>query len=383
MAISRQWAGRTILRFSGILSVLLLWEIAPRLGWVDSQFLPPLSVVLATIRRLSQEGTLSMHLGVSLWRIIASLLVAALIAVPSGLALGGWLTCLARRLEPLLRILGQVNPFSLMPVFMLFFGLGEKAKVAVLVWVCVWPILHNTVAGVRSIDPVLTKSALVMGISRRDFLVRVLLPGAAHSTFVGIRTATGLAFFTLIAAEMIGASAGLGWFMHNAASLYQVPRIYAAGLFIVTLGVAINRGLLFLERGIFAWEENRSIAGSDPEPGRTRVIGGKELAALAALVAGIFIFGSHEVAMVNAREASFTTHAGQGAHGGHAGRHEQHGSHAYEEHAARIDNQALGNHAHDSRGAEDRRHHEGHEGHHDNQADEEPGSHGDHVPRAD
>jgi NitT/TauT family transport system permease protein len=206
--------------------------------------------VLATAAALLREGTLVPHAIVSMWRSCAGLLLAASIAVPLGLALAGWKPRLGEDLGPLLRLLGQVNPFSLMPLFMLFFGLGETAKLAVLAWVSVWPILHNTVTGVRTIDPAILRSARSMGVSGPAYLFRVLLPAAAPSIFVGLRTGGGLVFFMLIGAEMIGAGAGLGWFMHNAGATYQVPRIYASAVIIVALGVLLNAGLRALERRV-------------------------------------------------------------------------------------------------------------------------------------
>ncbi|MGA2654236.1 MAG: ABC transporter permease [Terracidiphilus sp.] len=305
---------RVVVRGSGIGIFLLLWEIAPRLGWISAQFAPPLSKVLVTIGQLSAEGTLQVHLLVSLWRVGVGLLVSILIAVSLGLVLGGWLTGLAKALDPLLRILGQVNPFSLMPLFMLFFGIGERTKVAVLVWVCVWPILHHTITGVQAIDPALIKSALSMGISRQGLLTRVLLPGAARSIFVGIRVAAGLSFFMLIAAEMIGANAGLGWLMHNAAALYLVPRIYAAGTVIVILGVAINKGLFVLEQRIFFWEGGRGTSHSHAVTKVPRKLGARQLAAFSAILMVALLLGGLQVEKLNARAADVGSYSMHGAH---------------------------------------------------------------------
>jgi NitT/TauT family transport system permease protein len=305
---------RALVRGSGLGVFFLLWEIAPRLGWIDAQFAPPLSKVLATIWQLLAEDSLQVHLLVSLWRVGVGLLVSILIAVSLGLILGGWLTGLARALNPLLRILGQVNPFSLMPLFMLFFGIGERMKVAVLVWVCVWPILHHTITGVQAIDPALVKSALSMGISRQSLLTRVLLPGAARSVFVGIRVAAGLSFFMLIAAEMIGANAGLGWLMHNSAALYLVPRIYAVGTVIVILGVAINKVLLFLEQRIFFWEGGRRAPHSHAVTTAPRKLGAWQLAVSAALFMVALLLGGRQVEKVNAKAADVGFHSTHVAH---------------------------------------------------------------------
>jgi NitT/TauT family transport system permease protein len=155
-----------------------------------------------------------------------------------------------RVIEPLLRIFGQVNPFSLMPLFLLFFGLGEVAHVAVMAWVSLWPILRHTVGGVRSVDRAILRSARSMGVHGPAWLFGVLLPAAAHSIFTGVRAGGGLLFFMLIGAEMIGAGAGLGWFLHNAAANYQITRIYAAGILILVCGALLDAALAAFERRV-------------------------------------------------------------------------------------------------------------------------------------
>lgn len=293
---------RALLRISGILTFLLLWEVGPRLGWVDTEFVPPLSIVMITIHHLWMDGNLYAHLLVSLWRATVGLLIAVIIGVPLGFILGGWLTGLARTLNPLFRIFSQVNPFSLSPVFMLFLGIDEKVKLAIIAWVCLWPILFHTITGIRMIDQTIIKTALSMGVSRWNLFLKVLLPGAAPILFCGIRNGAALAFFMLIAAEMIGANAGLGWLLHNSAMLYQIPRIYAAGTFIIFLGIVINKLLLGFENGLSVWKESPIVfsANSRVEEGiRVRKLSRWHLSVAAIIILGIVIFGGQQMEKLN------------------------------------------------------------------------------------
>lgn len=294
-----------LLRWSGVAIFLILWEIGPRLEWVDPYFMPPFSTVVVEIGNLFSDGYLAVHILVSVWRAGVGLLVALLIALPLGFLLGRVYTRTAEAIDPILRVLSQVNPFSLLPVFVLFFGIGEVAKLAVVGWVSIWPILFYTVSASRNVDPVQEKSAASMGISRTDLILKVIIPASLPTIFVGIRIGATITFYILVAAEMLGASAGLGYLVHNAAMNYQIPRIYAGATFIVIFGYLLNRLLIYLESLLFAWQENTSAAVTkdipamepDWRPGRLSV-----MAAGAALIL-VIVFGGIEVQKVN-REAS-------------------------------------------------------------------------------
>lgn len=241
-----------LLRASGVLVFLSLWELGPRLGWVDPYFVPPFATILSEIGLLIRNNTLPVHLLVSGWRALSGLVIALLVALPTGVLLGRWFTAVAAAIDPILRVLSQVNPFTLLPVFILFFGIGETAKVMVVAWVTLWPILFYTITAVRTIDPVLVKSAAAMGCGREEILLKVVVPAALPTIFVGIRIGAGLTFYILVAAEMLGANSGVGWLVHNSAMNYVIPRIYAGATFIVVLGYLLNRALRHLERALFA-----------------------------------------------------------------------------------------------------------------------------------
>ena len=238
----------------------IFWEIAPRVGIADPQFIPTVSKILITIWQLAATGELFIHIIVSLERAMAGFALAAALAIPLGFLLGGWFKTFEEILDPFLQVMGQVNPFSLFPVFILLFGIGEVAKIAIIFWVCIWPILSNTISGVKSIDPLLVKSARSMGASKKVLFWKVVLPGAAPAIFTGIRMGAGISFFMLIAAEMIGASAGLGWLVLNSEVNYQIPKLFAATVTIALLGILITNLLGLIEKKLITWKED-SFAG--------------------------------------------------------------------------------------------------------------------------
>lgn len=248
-----------ICRASGALSVglfLAAWEILPRVGEQTAMFVAPPSTVLMTLWEMLWMGELTRHVGTSLVRALAGLAIASAAGVPMGFLLGGWFPTLERIVSPLLRFLGEVNPFSLFPVFMILFGIGEISKFAMIFWVCLWPILFNTATGVRGVDAAYLKTARSMGAGLPTLAFRVILPAASPLIFNGLKIGAGTSFFMLIAAEMIGAGSGLGWLVWNAQITYQIPKLFAATVLISTMGLALDRVFGAVERRTLSWRDS-------------------------------------------------------------------------------------------------------------------------------
>lgn len=243
----------------GVIGFLILWEIAPRLGWADAQFIPPLSAVILAGWKIAVTGELFIHIAASLQRTLIGLVLAIIVAVPLGFVLGGWLPRLANFLHPLFSLLGQINAFSLFPIFILFFGIGESAKISIIFWSSVWPVLFTTIAGIQQIDPIYIKSARSMGANGATIFSKVILPGAAPSIFTGVRMGSTVAFLMLIAAEMIGASSGLGWLIHNSSINNVMPRLFAATISIALLGMGLNYFIHWLESDIVNWKDDSAV----------------------------------------------------------------------------------------------------------------------------
>jgi NitT/TauT family transport system permease protein len=237
-----------LIRYSAIIIFFVIWEVFPRIGLTNAQFIPPLSKVLSSIYGLALSGELFIHAGYSLRRILSGFLLASVISIPLGFLLGGFFRTFEESVDRLFQVLAQINPFSVFPIFILFFGIGETTKIAIIFWVCLWPTLFSTINGVKNIDPLLLKAAHVMGVSKATMFWKVILPGASSSIFSGIRLGMGSACLMLIAAEMIGASAGLGWLVLNSQINYQITRLFAAAVTIAVLGILLTNIIILLEK---------------------------------------------------------------------------------------------------------------------------------------
>lgn len=234
----------------GILAAL--WEVLPRAGAVDRTFLPPLSEVLVAWFDLLRSGELAEHATASLLRSGAGFGLAALVSIPLGLLIG-WYRPVADFLNPVLELFRNTAALALLPVFVLVLGLGETSKISIIGYACTWPILLNTIAGVKGVDPLLVKAARSMGLPPYRLFQKVILPAAVPTIFTGVRLAGAYSILVLVAAEMVGAKAGLGYLINDAQFNFRVPDMYAGIITISVLGLLVNLLLVRLERRFSTW----------------------------------------------------------------------------------------------------------------------------------
>lgn len=155
----------------------LLWEIAPRLGWLNHIFFPPLSEVLLAWWDLLASGVLVEHIGISLQRAAIGFALGVLVAIPLGLLMGRY-SLFEKVSDLLVQTLRNTSQFALLPVFILLLGIGEESKVAITFYSSVFFLLVNTISGVKSVDPLLIKAARSMGTSDFDLFRKVILPAS-------------------------------------------------------------------------------------------------------------------------------------------------------------------------------------------------------------
>lgn len=242
----------------GIVIFLALWESLPRLGIVSDAYLSPPSAVVASIAQLVDTGQLWKHLAASLQRSLWGLLLASFFGVVLGLLIGSSKR-LATIVDPVLQLFRQTSAFALFPVFILFLGIGELSKVAIIFWASFWPVLLSTVSGVKQVDRLLVNSALSMGASQRFIFFKVVLPASLPSIFTGVRLAGAYSITALVAAEMIGAHSGLGFLTLNSQETFQIPTMYAGILLLAVLGLLLNYLLALLERRLLRWRKGLSL----------------------------------------------------------------------------------------------------------------------------
>jgi ABC-type nitrate/sulfonate/bicarbonate transport system permease component len=253
-APSGSWgaAGRLLVTLLPIGGLLLLWEMVVYVGWFKPTLLSPPSVAFPEVWTYFASGAILPHLGASLQRGALGFSIAALVGVPLGLFIGS-VRLVSLAASPIIEFLRQLPPLAMLPVFLLFLGLGFRAQVAIVIWAAIWPILLNTITGARGIDERLKKAARTLGAGRRDIFLKVALPSALPTIMTGVRLGASYAFLVLVAAEMVGADSGLGFLILNNQYTFKIPQMYAAILILALLGVILNYGLIALERHLTPW----------------------------------------------------------------------------------------------------------------------------------
>lgn len=246
--------GKVLKKSAVLILFILIWEIAPRLGLVEKTFLPPFSEVIRAWWELFISGELWKHFEASIVRSLFGFVLALVIAIPLGLIIG-WYPFARDLLTPILELFRNTAALALLPVFILILGIGEVSKIAIVLFACTWPVLLNTISAVKNVDPLLIKSARSMNISSFKLFYKVILPASVPTIFTGIRMAGTGAILVLIAAEMIGAKAGLGYFITYSQYNFLIAEMYAGIITISILGLIINYGLLSAERYFSRWKQ--------------------------------------------------------------------------------------------------------------------------------
>lgn len=239
-----------------IILFLALWQLASSTGVLNKAIIPqPVDTFYELYKKII-GGTFLYHAGISLKRAGIGFLYALVIGVAAGFLLGGIFKSAYKVLNPLLRLLEKLNPFALFPIFMMLFGIGETCKEVLVFWVSVWPILFHTIAGVNDLEQLMVKSARAMGASGRRLFFKVTLPATTPDIFTGIKLGVQIAFFMVISAEIVGSTAGLGWFIWISQRNYQIISLYAGTIFIAVLGIIINKIFSKLESRFLIWKQS-------------------------------------------------------------------------------------------------------------------------------
>lgn len=221
--------------------------------------LPSPVKVLEALWHLLREGEIAEHASVSTLRMLLALTLSVAIAVPLGFLMG-----LSRRAEqyidPLVEMLRPISGIAWLPLALFIFGVGDTLPVFIMFYVGFFPILLNTVAGVRQTDARLLAAARTMGIGRWPLLVHVLVPSALPTVMVGIRLAFAASWAAIVAAELIGAPSGLGFAIEWYRQLLMTPKVFAFILAIGVVGYLCDLGLRSLQRLLTPWAEGTGVS---------------------------------------------------------------------------------------------------------------------------
>jgi ABC-type nitrate/sulfonate/bicarbonate transport system permease component len=242
-----------------ILLVLAGWELLTRSGFVSRDILPAFSSVVAAAVDLVVSGTLSRHLGVSLYRAFAGLALSIVIGVALGI---GMATSRHVRnfFDPLVTLIYPLPKTALVPLTMVWLGVTDRAAIVVILLACLLPIVVNTYHGVRTVERTLIWSARSLGTAERGLFTRVVIPAALPAILTGIRIATPLAFIVVISVELVSSKVGIGNLINGYGGLGAYDYMFAAILIFVVVAFATDRLAVRARGRILRWHEPMEIA---------------------------------------------------------------------------------------------------------------------------
>ncbi len=240
------------LSVAGMAALVLTWEAASRAGLMPRLFLPAPSACAVRAWELIANGQLAEHLVASLRRILAGYALGSVTGIAVGIGTGFFSRFRALGL-PVIAATYPIPKIAILPLLILWLGIGEPPKIAVIAIGVFFPLAINTHAGIVACDPTLLRAGVSFGASRWDLVRKVLLPAALPMIFAGLRLGAGISLLLVVSAELIAADSGLGFLILNAADLLQTEDLMVGLATLSLLGIAFNAGLSWLERRIVRW----------------------------------------------------------------------------------------------------------------------------------
>ncbi|PHM45823.1 taurine ABC transporter permease [Xenorhabdus mauleonii] len=245
------------LRIISVFALLLIWWFITEKGWVDPIILPsPKQVIAQLVSAAGDLGfmgvTLWEHLWASLSRILLALLSAVIIGIPVGIAMG-----ISKKiqaiLDPWIEFYRPVPPLAYLPLIVIWFGIGEFSKI-LLIWASMLPpVILSTVAGVQNANVTRIRAARSLGANRRQLLTNIILPNALPEILIGLRIGLGVGWSTLVAAELIAATQGLGFMVQSAGEFLSTDMVIAGICVIALIACTLELGLRVLQKRLVPW----------------------------------------------------------------------------------------------------------------------------------
>jgi sulfonate transport system permease protein len=245
------------LRLGSVLVALTLWSLVSGLVVLlelfNPIFLPGPWMVLGAVIELGAKGQLWVHIASTLERVAVGFGTGAVLALGLGLP-AGYFRVARNLLEPVVELLRPIPPLAVLPLFIVWVGIGEGSKIGFITYATFFPMFLTTVHAVRQIDPLLLRAAQSLGAGPAQLFLRVILPAALPEVLTGVRLGVALSFFVIVISEFIGAEHGLGFLINDGRNFFLVPQMLGAAIVLGLLGWAGNEALKLLERRLLRWQ---------------------------------------------------------------------------------------------------------------------------------
>jgi ABC-type nitrate/sulfonate/bicarbonate transport system permease component len=246
-----------ILVFLSPAAIILAWDLATRFGLIRTDLLPPPLTVLASLIDVLRNGyagvNIFVHVGASLTRVLSAFAAATVVGIILGLLRGRYGSVDALCLVPA-EVIRPIPPLGLIPLFILWFGIGELSKILIIFYYVALIVMLNTQSGVRSCPDEVIRAALSLGASPFQVFRYVIFPAALPQIMTGLRVGMGSALAILVASELLGGDRGLGFVILDASNFFRINEVFVGIILIGLLGLVTDRGLTYVSRKLVHWE---------------------------------------------------------------------------------------------------------------------------------
>lgn len=239
--------------FISLVMAAALWLIISTSDAGGVVFAPPWVVFAKLVDKIA-DGTLLVHIGYSLFRVIAGFSLGFIASIPVAFLMG-WYAPVRNVVEPWIQFVRNIPPLAYIPLVIVGAGVGEKAKVVVIFIACFLILVVTIYQGVLNVDVTLIKAARVLGANDKDIFLKVVIPASTPFIFTGARLALAAALTTLVAAELTGASKGLGVMIQKASGYYDMGTVLMGIIVIGVIGITFEKIVKLLERRLTGWQE--------------------------------------------------------------------------------------------------------------------------------
>ena len=253
----RKTATEKILSWGTAVSILLLWLIVSEFGLIDQNLVPTPQAVFAAFIEIMENGyknfTLLEHLGESMKRLVIAFVLSCVTAVPLGIA-SGYNSRIRAIFEPIIEFYRPLPPLAYYTLLVLWMGIENESKISLLYLACFAPAYISCVSAVIKTREDYINSAFTVGASRLQVIVHVIFPACLPDIFTGLRTSLGVAYTTLVSAEMVAANSGIGWMVLDASRYLRSDIIFLGIIVMGITGILLDRGIQRIERRVVPWK---------------------------------------------------------------------------------------------------------------------------------
>lgn len=245
-----------VLGTAGVVALLVVWQLVSTLGIVDPLYISSPTRLVGAIPDAFADDDFLEHINVSAQEFFIGMALVVVTGIPAGL-LAGWYRTIRELTDPVIAAMFSTPVVALVPILVLMLGIGIWSKVAVVYLLAIWPVIINTTAGVRDIDPEMIRMGRVFGATNSRIFRTIALPASVPHIITGLRNAVSRGIIAVVVGELYAASAGVGYYLNLTGQIFQTDRYYFAVLFLALVGVVLGVTLTKIETAVSGWKVDR------------------------------------------------------------------------------------------------------------------------------